>query len=302
VALGVTLAATETLLFRARRSLREQIEGSLTCEQSEAAISQQADGLLTRPERGALRAHLRECSECARTAKSVRAQRGALKALATVPLPPGLALASGFGGAGGGAGAVVTSIFGKLAIGGMAATLLAGGTVEVASKHPWSPSKHHARPASTQSGAAVWHGRPQVSTPISISTLARPKQSSGHRPTPAAHAKAQHPHKTAQDSMPAARTGHAKHSATKVGHAITKARRQRAAKVKREKAAKLRKQHVAKTPGQQQPKTKAVPKQKPSNGKARTDSTTTTTTTDPTPAPTKPERGSQAPAVATPSG
>jgi RNA polymerase sigma factor (sigma-70 family) len=286
-ALGVTLAATETLLFRARRSLREQIEGSLTCEQAEAAISHQADGLLARPERGALRAHLRECSECARTAKSVRAQRGALKALAAVPLPPGLALASGFGGAGGGA-AVVSSIFGKLAIGGMAATLLAGGTVELASKHPWSPSKHHARPASTHSGAAAGHRRPQDSTPISGSTLARPKQSSGHRPTPAA----------AKDSRPAARTGHAKHSATKVAHTITKARKQHAAKVKREKAAKPGKQHVAKTPRQQQPKAKAVPKQKPSNGNG----TSTATTTDPKPAPRKPERPSQAPAAATPNG
>jgi RNA polymerase sigma factor (sigma-70 family) len=304
-ALGVTLAATETLLFRARRSLREQIEGSLTCEQAEAAISQQADGLLARSERGALRAHLRECSECARTAKSVRAQRGALKALAAVPLPPGLALASGFGGAGGGGAAVATSIFGKLAIGGIAATLVAGGTVEVASKHPWSPSKHHARPASTHSGAAAGHGRPQDSTPISGSTLARPKRSAGHHPTPAAHAKPHHPHNAAQDSIPAARPGPAKHIAAKVGHAITKARKQHAAKVKLEKAAKPRKQHVAKTPRQQTPKTKAapkakaVPKQRPSNGKAQTDSPTTT---DPTPAPTKPERGSHAPAVATPGG
>ena len=57
------------------------------CQQAELAISRQADGMLGRSERGALRAHLRECPECARAAKSVRARRGAMKSLAATPLP-----------------------------------------------------------------------------------------------------------------------------------------------------------------------------------------------------------------------
>src|SRR6266571_250719 len=58
--LGLTVAAVETLLFRARRALREQLEGSLTCAEAELALSKQLDGRLARGDRGQLRAHLRE--------------------------------------------------------------------------------------------------------------------------------------------------------------------------------------------------------------------------------------------------
>ena len=74
-ALGLTVAATEMLVFRARRALREQLAGSLTCDDAEAAISRQRDGRLSRDERGALRAHLRECEDCARIARRQRALR-----------------------------------------------------------------------------------------------------------------------------------------------------------------------------------------------------------------------------------
>jgi len=97
--LGVSSGAVETLLFRARRALREQLEGSLTCEQAELAISKQLDRRLSRGERGALRAHLRACSDCATVARRQRAQRSAFKALGAVPLPT--SLASLFGGGGG---------------------------------------------------------------------------------------------------------------------------------------------------------------------------------------------------------
>src|SRR5712691_76317 len=83
--LGVSLSAVETLIFRARRALREQLEDGLTCHEAEYAISRQLDGRLSRSERGTLRAHLRECDECARFARSQRAQRGALKSLAAIP-------------------------------------------------------------------------------------------------------------------------------------------------------------------------------------------------------------------------
>src|SRR5207253_5003613 len=85
--LGVSTSAVETLIFRARRALREQLEGGLTCREAEFAISRQLDGRLPRNEKGALRAHLRECEECARFARSQRAQRSAIKSLALIPLP-----------------------------------------------------------------------------------------------------------------------------------------------------------------------------------------------------------------------
>jgi RNA polymerase sigma-70 factor (ECF subfamily) len=94
--LDLSTSAVETLIFRARRALREQLEGSLTCGEAEFAISRQLDGRLSRQERGQLRAHLRECSECAAFARRQRAQRGALKSLALVPVPG--SLGSFFGG------------------------------------------------------------------------------------------------------------------------------------------------------------------------------------------------------------
>jgi RNA polymerase sigma factor (sigma-70 family) len=89
--LGVSNADVETLLFSARRALREELEGSLTCHQAERAISRRIDGLLGRDERKQLRSHLRECDDCARFARSQRTQRTALRALANVALPASLA-------------------------------------------------------------------------------------------------------------------------------------------------------------------------------------------------------------------
>jgi RNA polymerase sigma-70 factor, ECF subfamily len=105
--LGISVSAVETLIFRARRALREQLEGTLTCVEAERAISRRADGKLTRQERGALRAHLRECRECERLARSQRAQRSAFKALAVVPVPSSLTSLFGGGGAAVGTGVAV---------------------------------------------------------------------------------------------------------------------------------------------------------------------------------------------------
>ena len=60
--LGLSASAVETLVFRARRALREQLEGALTCAEAELAISKQLDKTITRAERSQLRAHLRECA------------------------------------------------------------------------------------------------------------------------------------------------------------------------------------------------------------------------------------------------
>src|SRR3954470_7773219 len=57
--LELSVGAVETLIFRARRALREQLEGGLTCVQAEQALSRQLDTALTRAESSQLRAHLR---------------------------------------------------------------------------------------------------------------------------------------------------------------------------------------------------------------------------------------------------
>jgi RNA polymerase sigma factor (sigma-70 family) len=129
VALGVSVSAVETLLFRARRSLREQLEGTLSCAEAERAISAQLDGALPRNERGSLRAHLRECSDCASLARRLRAQRSAIRSLALIPLPASLKLFAGGSGASapaGAAGAAVPAAAGASASGSSLVAALGG--------------------------------------------------------------------------------------------------------------------------------------------------------------------------------
>ena len=135
--LEVSTSAVETLIFRARRALREQLEGSLTCGEAEFAISRQLDGRLPRGERGQLRAHLRECAECAGFARRQRAQRGALKTLALVPVPG--SLMSLFGGGGG--AAVGTGLALKAAAAVTAGLAIGGASYEGVRHVPWHAPK-----------------------------------------------------------------------------------------------------------------------------------------------------------------
>jgi RNA polymerase sigma-70 factor, ECF subfamily len=147
--LELSTSAVETLIFRARRALREQLEGSLTCGEAEFAISKQLDGRLARRERGQLRAHLRECGECAGFARRQRAQRGALKTLALVPLPTSLTSLFGGGGA-----AVGTGIALKAAAAVTAGLAIGGAGYEGVRHVPWHAQKPAAAvPASAVTGA-----------------------------------------------------------------------------------------------------------------------------------------------------
>src|ERR671930_1951571 len=130
--LGLSTSAVETLIFRARRALREQLEGSLTCGEAEFAISLQLDGQLSRQQRGQLRAHLRECGECAAFARRQRAQRGALKTLALVPVPS--SLSSFFGGS----AAVGTGLAVKAAAAVTVGLVVGGASYEGVRHAPWS--------------------------------------------------------------------------------------------------------------------------------------------------------------------
>jgi RNA polymerase sigma-70 factor (ECF subfamily) len=140
--LGLSLSAVETLLFRARRALREQLEGSLTCTDAERAISRRVDGRLSRAENASLRAHLRECKECERFARSQRAHRKAFKALAAVPVPS--SLASFFGGGG---GAAVGGGVGLKAAAFVTAGVVATGVGYESAKHPDVVFPHKLRSA-----------------------------------------------------------------------------------------------------------------------------------------------------------
>jgi len=150
--LGVSATALETLIFRARRSLAEELENLVTCDRAELALSQQADGRLGRKERKRLTAHLEECPSCARIAALGKKRRHAFKGLAVLPLPLSLtlfkgapsasaalgmpalglpamglpAMGAGAAAGAGAAGAIGTGVAAKLAI-GVAAVAVAGG-------------------------------------------------------------------------------------------------------------------------------------------------------------------------------
>jgi RNA polymerase sigma-70 factor, ECF subfamily len=187
--LGVSGGAVETLLFRARRALREQLEGSLTCHQAELAISKQLDGRLARSERGALRAHLRACPDCATVARRQRAQRSAFKALGAVPLPT--SLASLFGGGGG--AAVGTGVAVKAAA-VVATGALVGGAGYEGATH--AKLVHRALPLRHAPAAEV---RAPAPTPVVHAVFTTPNghlhvlRGRGPKHTPPGHARVHHP-------------------------------------------------------------------------------------------------------------
>src|SRR5713226_4912962 len=173
--LELSTSAVETLIFRARRALREQLEGSLTCGEAEFAISRQLDGRLPRGERGQLRAHLRECADCAAFARRQRAQRGALKTLALVPVPG--SLTSLFGGGSG--AAVGTGIALKAAAAVTAGLAIGGATYEGVRHAPWHAEKPAAA-AKKASAAAATKREAAFSLP-SLSRVTAASASHGHK-------------------------------------------------------------------------------------------------------------------------
>lgn len=132
--LGVSTSAVETLIFRARRALREQLEESLTCTQAELAISRQLDHRLPGSEKPSLRAHLRECADCSALARKQRARRAALRGLTAIPLPP--SLASLFGGGAGTGGGLAVKAAAVLAAG----AAVGGGAYEAVERSNWRGS------------------------------------------------------------------------------------------------------------------------------------------------------------------
>ena len=138
--LGVTTSALETLLFRARRSLADELEHQLTCTEAQLAVSRSVDDRLGRKERRRLRDHLAECPDCARFARMQKRHSSALRGLALVPIPLSLTLFKGLEGtasaavvpigaasAGAGAVAVGAGVGTSATAAGTSGGILAGG-------------------------------------------------------------------------------------------------------------------------------------------------------------------------------
>jgi RNA polymerase sigma factor (sigma-70 family) len=217
--LDVSETALESLIFRARRSLAEELENLVTCDRAELALSQQTDGRLGRKERKRLVAHLEECPSCARVATLGLKRRGAFKGLAVLPLPfsltifkgaPSASAAIGLPTIGGGAAAGTAAGVGagavtaKIAI-GVAAVALAGGAGYEGVKVVNGPATPPARPAQALPAAVV----PVVAQPaieradpgVAQATPAVVKTKSVGKKTTKAAKKA-HPVKPAQAHVP----------------------------------------------------------------------------------------------------
>ncbi len=125
--LNVSVSALETLLFRARRSLAEELEHQLTCTEAQFAVSQAADGRLGRKERRRLRVHLEECPDCAQFAQAQKRHRRALRGLVLVPIPVSLTLFRGFEGSATAATLPAVASGTAVAVGSGGAAGMAGG-------------------------------------------------------------------------------------------------------------------------------------------------------------------------------
>ena len=143
-ALDISVAAVETLLFRARQALREQLEEGLLCPEALVGISRQVEGGLPRGERASLRAHLRRCPECSQVARSRRARPAVLGGFLPVPswlsslfarASASTVTASGSGGAG------AVGLVAKAAAIVIAGAVVGGGVSEGA-MHVGSPRAH----------------------------------------------------------------------------------------------------------------------------------------------------------------
>jgi RNA polymerase sigma factor (sigma-70 family) len=235
--LGVTTSALETLLFRARRSLAEELEHQLTCTDAQLAISKSVDGRLGRKERRRLRDHLAECPDCAHFARLQQRNRSALRGLMLLPIPLSLTLFKGLEGAGTasaatlpaaagaataasglGAGAgTATATGGGLFAGGVAikavaavaAVSLAGGVaVTGASKLESHPAKK--APAATKPGERLGRVAPRGVT-VPGNGVARGKRSAhGQVKKASATTSKRHARTTAKLRSHSASSGHAK--------------------------------------------------------------------------------------------
>ena len=86
--LGITTSALETLLFRARRSLAEELENVVTCQSAEQAMSQQLDGRLSRKDDGASRS-ISTSAPPARASRRRRATAAGVQGPGAPPRPHG---------------------------------------------------------------------------------------------------------------------------------------------------------------------------------------------------------------------
>src|SRR5262249_20864325 len=110
--LGVSEPAVQTLLARARRALRDELELGMTCNQARRVSLRHLNGVALRDERRALQRHLRRCPDCStfggRAPRTPLARQLCLAWRAPVAPPGGRPARAGAWAGLGGAGAAPT--------------------------------------------------------------------------------------------------------------------------------------------------------------------------------------------------
>jgi RNA polymerase sigma factor (sigma-70 family) len=177
--LDVSVSAVETLIFRARRALREQIENAMSCEEFAALLNDPSA-------RSRVRAHARVCPECATLDHQSRGRKSALKRIAS---------ALGFPGWGTWWGAKLAAVAVTTATVTAVAVTVPHDPVRPSVPSVGTPSGlHPSAPASRQQQAAASGGATRLKAPVPAQAHRAPAAAPGHvsgtAPVPAAPAAA----------------------------------------------------------------------------------------------------------------
>ena len=202
--LGITTSALETLLFRARRSLAEELENVVTCERAVLDIDRLQSGSIGRKDRRRLDDHVRECGPCARLLAHAEKPTRLVRGLAWLPLwfPLDLFRSSGHkvlmtaashspgaaAGASGGGVALGAGLAAKVAAVVVTTTVAGGigyGGVHQIRAH--SPTRQPAEPAARTTGGATQATKPTARVGPKPSAARRTTSQFGvaHRTVPA---------------------------------------------------------------------------------------------------------------------
>lgn len=159
--LGVSEAAVQTLLVRARRSLRDELELGISCSHARRLALRNMNSVAVLEERRALKRHLRRCSECATfVGERPRTPIGQFVWIVTMPYRKLWSIIVGTSAipsattTAGGAGAVAMKLIAAAAIGTATAGVTAnelgttkpGQTQPAPAAHTLAPSTHHMTP------------------------------------------------------------------------------------------------------------------------------------------------------------
>jgi len=165
--LGVSEQAAQTLLARARRALRDELELGMTCPHARRVALRHLNGVALREERRALQRHLRKCTDCATfVGRTPRTPVAHMLWLVTLPYRRLIAIIVGTAPAGttaGSSGALAAKL---LAITAVGSTALGVTVTEVA--HEPAPVRGKQAPARPAAVMPSHHaGAPVRTTPQS---------------------------------------------------------------------------------------------------------------------------------------